>query len=433
MAKIVSANLVPALKFGVRDDALEILRSLSTEPSVRAAYLFDQSGAVLAEYVRKGEALEVPLLDPEVKTGQFADNRFVLLHRITLDGVGLGLLYILTDTKDLDVRARERLRVASLIGILSLVCSALLAFFLQRKFTSPIRELTRAVHHIEKKADYSIRAPKATTDELGLLVDGFNSMLGEIEKREAQLAEQMNLVRKSNMELDQFVYVASHDLKAPLRGVQTLAMLIGKSLAQDVPAEKSGLLTRLQGRIQRMERLLDDLLQYSRIGKDSLPNEMVDCNSVIEGIVQLLSPPAGFVVRPGGQLPCFSTKRIPLEQILRNLIGNGIKHHHRTEGTIVVSAIDLGESCQFSVCDDGPGIDPRYHSKIFQMFQTLKPRDVVEGSGMGLAIVQKHVQEQGGIIQVESSLGAGTCFKFTWLKSDGPDESGNMEVRDDHR
>jgi len=125
-----------------------------------------------------------------------------------------------------------------------------------------------------------------------------------------------------------------------------------------------------------------------------------------------------------GPLPALRTDRAPLEQVLRNLIGNGLKHHDRTSGSVTVSARDVGDTVEFCVEDDGPGIPTRFHERIFQMFQTLKPRDEVEGSGMGLAIVKKTVEVYGGSIRIESAPPIrGTAFIFSWQKQRSKDAS----------
>jgi signal transduction histidine kinase len=135
----------------------------------------------------------------------------------------------------------------------------------------------------------------------------------------------------------------------------------------------------------------------------------------------LLAPPAGFTIHLAEKLPTFFTERVPLETVFRNLLGNALKHHDRPQtGQVSVSATEQATVVEFTITDDGPGIDPEFHERIFQMFQTLKPRDQIEGSGMGLAIVKKLVENYGGTVQVESSVGQGATFRFTWPKAPTP-------------
>jgi signal transduction histidine kinase len=118
-------------------------------------------------------------------------------------------------------------------------------------------------------------------------------------------------------------------------------------------------------------------------------------------------------------MPTFQTPRVPLEQVIRNLVSNAIKHHDRDDGAIEVFSRESGNFYEFAVSDDGPGIPPEFHDRVFQIFQTLKSRDEVEGSGMGLALVKKTVEAHGGNVTLESSGGRGTTFRFTWPKAYG--------------
>jgi PAS domain S-box-containing protein len=251
-------------------------------------------------------------------------------------------------------------------------------------------------------------------------VRGIFSMATDItERRKVELeleAKQAELLR-SNKDLEQFAYVASHDLKAPLRAVELLVQWITEGLAgydQNNVQENLGLLTK---RTQRLNRLLDDLLAYSRAGRKVGAHRMADSHALVNDIAQMLNPPPGFSVSIEGQLPKFKTHPTPLEQVLRNLISNAVKHHPGPEGRVVVSCADQGEFFVFAVTDDGEGIPPQYAERVFEMFQTLKPRDQVEGSGMGLAIVSRIVQWQGGRVWFEPApSGRGTVFKFQWKK-----------------
>jgi signal transduction histidine kinase len=164
-----------------------------------------------------------------------------------------------------------------------------------------------------------------------------------------------------------------------------------------------------------MERLLDDLLAFSRAGRIQHALEWVDTDRLVRNAFELLAPPPEFVLLTV-DLPQMEAQRVPLETVIRNLVGNAIKHHNRPNGVIRASAEDQGEWFEFSIADDGPGIAVGYHERIFELFQTLQPRDLVEGSGMGLAIVKKTVESMGGVIRVESALGAGSIFRFTWPK-----------------
>jgi signal transduction histidine kinase len=183
----------------------------------------------------------------------------------------------------------------------------------------------------------------------------------------------------------------------------------------------------LRGRVHRMEALIDGLLQYSRIDRRPMKGERVDVRAMLADVVDLLAPPAGFAVELAHDLPVLTTTRLALQQVFMNLIGNAIKHHDRPqEGRVSVSVADAGELYEFRVADDGPGIDPAYHEKVFVIFQTLEPRDKVEGTGIGLAIVKKTVERFGGAVRVESAGrgSRGATFAFTWPRRPPVDERG---------
>jgi PAS domain S-box-containing protein len=257
-------------------------------------------------------------------------------------------------------------------------------------------------------------------DESGK-VRGIFSMATDIsERRKIQLeleAKQAELLR-SNKDLEQFAYVASHDLKAPLRAIELLVQWITEGLNgydSNNVQENLALLTK---RTTRLNRLLDDLLAYSRAGRKVGAHRLADTHALVLDIVQMLNPPPTISIAIEGQLPKYKTHAAPLEQVLRNLIGNAIKHHPGPQGRIVVSCQEQGDRYVYAIEDDGEGIPQQYAERVFEMFQTLKPRDQVEGSGMGLAIVNRIVQWQGGRVWFEPApSGKGTVFKFQWKKN----------------
>jgi signal transduction histidine kinase len=248
------------------------------------------------------------------------------------------------------------------------------------------------------------RQAEAALRELNLTLER------RVDERTAELAQR-------NQELDQFAYVSSHDLKAPLRAIDHLANWILQDTADMLPPPSQEHLTKLRNRIKRMDGLLNDLLAYSRAGRQRHSPELVDTGALVRNTVNLLSAPPGFAVSMAGDMPTLRTERVPLETVLRNLITNAIKHHHAPwEGRLYIGAQTQAKWIEFVVADNGPGIDPAFHERIFQVFQTLLPRDQVEGSGMGLAIVKKLVESRGGVIKVESSRSQGATFRFTWPK-----------------
>lgn len=224
---------------------------------------------------------------------------------------------------------------------------------------------------------------------------------------------------ESNKSLDEFAYVASHDLKSPLRGIHNLCQFIEEDLGPDVAAPVTGHLAQMRGRVMRMEKLLDDLLEYSRVGRGEHQVKPVSVTEIVRSVTRLINIPTGFEVSIEGELPTLNTFVTPLEQVFRNLIQNAIKHHDLDKGLITISSRTVGSRIEFSVTDDGPGIEPQFRERIFRMFTTLAPRDKVEGSGIGLSLVAKLVRHHGGRVWLDGyACGRrGAVFKFTWPQS----------------
>lgn len=232
---------------------------------------------------------------------------------------------------------------------------------------------------------------------------------------EQQLQKQTQELERANSDLERFVFVASHDLKAPLRGIDNLVTWIGEDIAEVITEETQENMVLVHRRVQRMENLLDGLLEYARVGSNKMQPVSVDTRALVLDIVDLLSPSETFSIEISAPMPELTTEVVSLEQVFRNLINNAIKHHDLAEGIIIVSAKVEGDLYHFTVADDGPGIGAEFHERIFTMFQTLKSRDEVEGSGMGLAMVKKEVELHGGNVWVESNPEErGAAFHFTW-------------------
>ncbi|MDF7810074.1 ATP-binding protein [Hymenobacter sp. YC55] len=286
---------------------------------------------------------------------------------------------------------------------------------LQEELTRVNEDTARRIDIIEELAervvqgDYTVKIrSEKQQDSLGNLATSLNRMTQTLE-------ENFTTLENRNKELDQFAYVAAHDLKAPLRGVTTVLKWIEDELASEISQQMRQYLTMMKGRLNRLEDLINGLLAYARAGRASQAEEQVNVDQLVSEIAEMVVP-AGFqVVRPD-PLPTFLTNRLSLEQVFTNLIGNAVKYHHKPTGTITIGCRDIGRCYEFRVQDDGPGIAPEYHEKIFLIFQTLRDRHTAESTGIGLSIVKKIIDEQKGTIHVESTVGQGATFVFTWPK-----------------
>jgi PAS domain S-box-containing protein len=225
-------------------------------------------------------------------------------------------------------------------------------------------------------------------------------------------------LQERNQELDRFVSIAAHDLKAPLRAIANLSEWIEEDLQAQIPGENLQL-QLLRQRVKRMDALIDGLLRYSRAGRAELAIETVDVAEILAETIDSLAPPASFEIKVVNSMPILATKRLLLTQVFANLINNAIKHHHRIDGRIEITVEDLGDRDLFSIVDDGPGIPPgESRERIFEIFQTLYPAtDSTENTGIGLALVKKIVEGEGGKIWLDGECQLGCRFCFTWMKT----------------
>jgi hypothetical protein len=259
-------------------------------------------------------------------------------------------------------------------------------------------------------------------DRRGAIV-GASKIMRDISRRkrtEDELRRSNRKLEQINRELDDFVYTASHDLRAPLTGISSLAQWILEDDASLSAASRERL-TLIRSRIERMKRLLDDIRDFARAGGYAEPmGEAMTAAALIAEIASSSYSCPGFSIRCDPSLERVTVTRTPLQQVLHNLIGNAIKHHDRAGGLIEVSVREGASHHRFFVADDGPGIPAEYRERVFEMFETLQPRDVVEGSGMGLALVKKIVGRMGGQCGIAAAAGRGAVVWFDWPQKDRP-------------
>jgi light-regulated signal transduction histidine kinase (bacteriophytochrome) len=249
-------------------------------------------------------------------------------------------------------------------------------------------------------------------DEFASLVSSLNEMSETLERNFMEL-------KNKNEELDQFAYVVSHDLKAPLRGISNIISWIEEDHEVDLTPNIKNNFMLIKGRARRLENMINGLLEYARVGKLKKGVEKIELNAFLKEIKELIVP-GNVTFITDKNLPTIYAEKLLLEQVFSNLISNAFKHNNVNDPKIVIGCSDKGTHYEFSVTDNGPGIEKEYFDKIFVIFQTLQERDAFESTGVGLAIVKKIVENQKGTIHIESQLGKGTTIMFTWPKLKSP-------------
>lgn len=335
---------------------------------------------------------------------------------ITYQGISFGSMtigYSLAQMRN----SITSLRITTLYFCLALFASGLLlSIIISNMITRSIRKLDSTVKAISYGAE-NVRVDVTTTDEVGKLGIAFNNMIERLDRSRNELVKYSEQLKKQNEELNQFSYVVSHDLKAPLRAIFKLSEWIEEDLGTSIPEETRKNMKILRGRVFRLEALINGLLQYSKIGRINIPIERSDVHSILRETIELLNPPPHIKIHIQKNMPVFNTKKLLLQQVFLNLISNAIKYNDKPEGLVEVTVAEAGQYYQFAVKDNGVGIEEAYHEKIFEIFQTLQARDNVEATGVGLSIIKKSVEDMGGKIQLRSAEKKGSEFIFTWPKA----------------
>lgn len=300
-------------------------------------------------------------------------------------------------------------RISTTLTILSVLLGLGWAYYITRLISRRIMKMVNLADRISH-GEYKIQIEDDANDELTRLTDSLNRMAATIYATFTELDSK-------NKELDQFAYVVSHDLKAPLRGIENASRWVEEDMGKELPEHIQEYLMMMRIRVHRMENLINGILALARIGRSNLAEEQVDVQNLLFEVVDMINPPAGFNIQLPERLPLVSAVKVELQQVFTNLLSNAIKYHHQGKGNVTVQHRELADLHEFAVQDDGPGIEKEYHDRIFVLFQTLQERDAVESTGVGLAIVKKIIERRGGTITVTSAKGQGSVFTFTWPKA----------------
>ena len=265
----------------------------------------------------------------------------------------------------------------------------------------------------QKKEDFIIAIARDVTDRK------------RAEQRQAQLLQQVESV---NQELKDFAYIVSHDLKAPLRGIKTLAEWMSTDYADKLDKNGKEQMVLLLNRVQRMHNLIDGVLQYSRVGRIKEKLVQVNLNEIVPAVIDMVAPPENITITVEHELPTLMCEETRIMQVFQNLLSNAVKYMDKPKGLIKIGCVEEDGFWKFSVADNGPGIEEKHFERIFKIFQTLAPRDEFESTGIGLTVVKKIVELYNGQVWVESKVGEGSTFFFTLPKNEIEVEDAKLEA-----
>jgi signal transduction histidine kinase len=464
--RMTAENCKAALTFEDIEDAQETLKALKANSSIVFACVYKKNGEVFASYA-KTEADKDRLMIPSREQGNDTSvGLMTVFEPIVLDNETIGTVCLRCDLGPMYTALRRNAENTVIALVLATIAAYIISSRLQRIISGPILALAKVARDVSEKRDYSTRASKQNNDEVGLLIDSFNEMLEQIQQRDSELVKtkgdlevrvqertseltasnvhlkdeigerekaerkQTQLLKElesANQELKDFAYIASHDLKAPLRAIKTLADWISTDYADKLDQDGQEQLKLLKQRVDRMHNLIDGILQYSRVGRVRENTVNVNLDKLLPEIIDTLAPSANIKITVDTELPTVKCEETRITQVFQNLLSNAIKYMDKPEGSIRVGCSEEGEFWKFSVADNGPGIEKQHWERIFKIFQTLAPRDEFESTGIGLTVVKKIIELYNGRIWLDSEFGKGTTFFFTFPKAGAPEPTPEQE------
>jgi signal transduction histidine kinase len=461
-AQITANNCQAALSFDSVKDAEVTLKALKANSSIVFGCVYKKDGEVFVSYARTETDKARLATEVKEKSYGFSGGLLTVFEPILLDNEAIGTICLRCDLSPMYAALKRNAGNTAAVLLLATLAAYFISSRLQRIISGPILSLAQVAQNVSDKRDYSMRATKQSNDEVGLLIDAFNEMLEQIQQRDSELVKakgelearvrertaeltgankqltaeigerekaehkQEQLLKELesvNQELKDFAYIASHDLKAPLRAIKTLADWISTDYADKLDQDGQEQLKLLRQRVDRMHNLIDGILQYSRVGRVRENITTVDLDKLLPEIIDILAPPAHIKITVETELPAVKCEETRITQVFQNLLSNAVKYMDKPEGLIKVGCAEDDEFWKFSIADNGPGIERKHWERIFKIFQTLAPRDEFESTGIGLTVVKKIVELYSGRIWLESEFGQGTTFFFTFPKAGAPEPS----------
>lgn len=457
-AEIIGENCKAALAFEDAVNVEETLQALSADQSVVFACVYAKDNRVLARYPGSWPGIDSGIPTCRENRHVFEHGYLKLFRQVTDDDVVLGTVYLQYDLGEMKAAFRSELRSVVLVGVAALSIAYLMSSRLQRIVSAPILRLAQFARAVSEEKDCSKRVERMSNDETGLLIDAFNEMLEQIHRRDLELVQskehletkvagrtrelseansrlkdeiaQRLLIEKSlqnmndklaqsNRQLEEFTYVASHDLREPTRKITAFGQLLEESLGDRLDEDDAENLNFMVDGANRMQQMIEALLEYSRVTTRAVEFEHVDLNEIVEQLTNVelavMLDESGCVLNVPCVLPIVRGGQAQIRQLLQNLVSNAIKYQKKgaiPEVTICTRE-QSGGMVRVEVQDKGIGIKREQLENVFVMFRRLNARDEYKGTGIGLAVCKRIVERHAGQIGVESVYGEGSTFWFT--------------------
>jgi len=438
-AETIGLNSVSALVFDDERSAEESLAALRADRNIVTAAIYGTEGNLFAAYAARPEdedGIDRVISARQEDTVRFQRRTADAFRTIVTDGKRRGTVHLVYSLNELFADLAGYLGITIVVIGVSILTARFAASRLQRTFSEPVARLAAAAEVVSRTKDYTVRVEAtSSTDEFGMFIDTFNEMLAQIQAREREVEAGQSQVQQLNEELEQrvlqrtaeldatnkeleaFTYSVSHDLRAPLRRIDGFANLLGDKCQSNLPDEGRHFLARIREGTQQMGQLIDDLLNLARLGRKDVSIRTTDLSPIVSRVADALSRDSnGRVIDWRLQpLPTVACDPALIEVVFTNLLSNAVKYtKNREQTTIEVGAIqDDGGFPVFFVRDNGVGFSMKYAHKLFGPFQRLHRAEDFEGTGIGLATVQRIIHKHKGAVWAESDVDAGASFYFT--------------------
>ncbi len=369
-----------------------------------------------------------PVPSGETEAHQFAGHEVILVHPIVFQGRPIGTVSIRSDLQELNDRLKLYAGIVAAVLFMSMTAALAISSVFQRAATQPILRLAETARIVSREKQYSLRAPATGNhDEVALLIEAFNEMLAQIQERDAALqtaqerleqrvAQRTAELESANKELEAFTYSVAHDLRAPLRHIQGFSDVLVEDFGAQIGPGAKDYLRRIVDSTQHMGRLINDLLALAHVGRQELRLQVTGLRSIVQEVLEdLKSETEGRDIRwQLGDFPFVDCDPGLMKQVFYNLFSNAAKYTRpRNPAVIDTGQMSVEGQPVIFVRDNGVGFNMKYADKLFGVFQRLHRREDFEGTGVGLATVQRIIRKHGGRIWAEAELDKGATFFFS--------------------